>query len=364
MNGFTEPKAGPINDAKQYADALHEIMQNKMPSEQMNAVKMLIENTTSEALQAIIDNMSEEDLINFMSLQRHIIDGTFEKIKNITKEDNKEDNKGLINGLLESILYMPGPNELIANIKEKEKEVKSCFSNLKQECQKTLNPIYDFTQNTFDNISYFVNTLADARYIDDDIKTNIMTKLYYHKGELLVSYENGELKFENSLDNIASEYIRKKTGLEQGKTLSAPPKNAMENSLKSGLDVTIPKTQEAPKRLESAQFMLARDKAQEKAVSIYGKLIPTQVSRNYITNNPVKEEKENKKRKREEGEEGEEGEEPKTKTKKGGKTRRKIRRNKKAKTKKRKTNKKTKKRKANKKTKVNRKKSKKRRTKK
>ena len=90
MSGFAkkaglqdEPKAGPINDAKQYADALHEIMQNKMPSEQMNAVKMLIENTTSEALQAIIDNMSEEDLIKFMSLQRHIIDGTFEKIKRI-----------------------------------------------------------------------------------------------------------------------------------------------------------------------------------------------------------------------------------------------------------------------------------------
>ena len=315
MSGFTEkaePKEGPINDAKQYADAFHKIIHENIPSEQMNAVEILIGNTSAEALQAIIDNMSEEDLDKFVTLQRHIIDGTFDKIKKISeevnKEDNKEDNKeGLINGLLESILYMPGPNELIENIKEKKQEVKSCFSNLKQECQKTLNPIYDFTRNTFGNISYFVNTLADARYIDDDIKTNIMTKLYYHKGELLVSYENGELKFENSLDNIASEYIRKKTGLEQGKTLSAPPTHAMEYSLKSGLDVTIPKTQEAPKRLESAQFMLARDKAQDKAVSIYGELIPTQVSRKYIPKKltlskkaPSEEEKAPIKRKREE----------------------------------------------------------------
>ena len=42
MSAFTEPKeepkAGPTYSAKQYADAFHEIMEKKLPSEQMLAV--------------------------------------------------------------------------------------------------------------------------------------------------------------------------------------------------------------------------------------------------------------------------------------------------------------------------------------
>ena len=85
-----DEKAGPTHSAEDYAAVLSEIMETRLPSEQMKAVNTLLKTSNKDALQAIIDNMSDDDFGKFTTLQNYIIDGTYETMMKVSKKKKKK----------------------------------------------------------------------------------------------------------------------------------------------------------------------------------------------------------------------------------------------------------------------------------
>ena len=205
--------------------------------------------------------------------------------------------------------------------------------------------------------------------ISIDDKEKLVKYIYDNKGYLLLTYDEHEKEFvydrvmDELLIKAAIKNIKKKKNNVQGTKVSSsqPPEN-WEEGILAELTPPLERTQSLPSDMNLSDFITKAQerylKIEEKVKKLYPHNLVPRPSQLKLSEEARKvADRMKHTQKTSLG--------PKAPlSKKGGKTRRKIRRNKKAKTKKRKTNKKTKKRKANKKTKVNRKKSKKRRTKK
>jgi len=355
MSGFQ------THSAEYYADVLSKIMQTRLPSEQMEAVNILLNASDNAALQAIIDRMSEEDLEKFIELQNSINDGTYYTMNKVS-EDEKQENADKPNPLftlMNAILFnIPNPEEIIEKInsklQEKSKQVSDTVNNASETISDTISDTFNFVMNTYDNIKLVVGAVLSNNEISDDDKSRLVKHLYNKKGYLLMKYEDGEFKFDSAINMIifdkVLEIVRNKHEDKEEVIMSQPTEpfdyleNAAANALqecasqKSGLR----KTQSCPGNIQPNEIKHMQQVEEIISNTFYG-LLPRSVAlkrKGPYTNY-------NKKQKTT-----------------GGKSRRKIRRNKKAKTKKRKDNKKTKKRKMKRKTNMNRKKSKKRRTKK
>jgi len=235
------------------------------------------------------------------------------------------------------------------------------------------NDIKQYTYNTYKHTEWFLRTVLKNNEVNDQVKLHI-TNQY---GHLLFTYDPDlrTFKYDNSLTDILMPIVLGKIKEVKGINRSATEspytaEQALQNVANKKANTQMQRTQSLGEDTKFAYTDTDRNKIEDYIID--NKDNTTMVPRIVIIN-AIKEQ--NNKRKREgESYVEKEGKEPQTKKARvpttGGKirrqTRRKIRRNKKAKTKKRKTNKKTKKRKM--KTKVNRKKTKrktnKRRTKK
>ena len=370
MSGF-DP--GPTHSAQDYADAFHEIMQTKLPSEQMKAVKRLLETSNKNALQEIIDTMSEDDFANFTNLQKSIFDGTYDNMNKVSQYEKQEDankpSKLLI--IMNAILFsIPNPEEIIKNInsklQEKKEKIKKFTTETSTSVSQGISDSINYVKNTFDNIKWFVGAVLESDQISDDDKKELVKHLYNEKGYLLMKYENGEFEFDSALNKIIFDKVlelvdetnvRKSISVEEIHNSQPEPYYLLEDVAANALRKC---TSQAP---GSQKFGITR------SLSCNGNIQPNEIKHMKQVEEIIKDKfygflprslevgpnavKKTKPRRSLSTKKNIMS--PKT----GGKTRRKIRRNKKAKTKKRKANKKTKKRKTNKKTNMNRKKSKK-----
>ena len=407
MNGFEE-KAGPIHSAEDYVNALKDAMKQEKISYRMSAVKTLLDSANSESLQMIIDRMDDKHLDYFLKLQSFVLDGTLEQMNEISYQEQKDKKEKEENSSLKSVRLLnfilfetPNPENVANNIKKITKNatnnVQTVFNNTQETAQKKISESMNYISNTIENIQYFVKELLSGEDIKYENKIELIKHLYDSKGYLLMKFENGKFEFDSYLNQFVFEKVKELVSKKNVRNIDEA-KEEMQNSQPEPFDIleNVAKNTLEPKpqllrsyttpanmqpnlieKIKKFEATLKKD---------FYKLLPPQLikhdPRHKITNTNTnhkrkqevkEEEKEEKKasskRKREDKEDNQNPKKQKgLEEKAGGKprrqTRRKIRRNKKTKTKKRKVNKKTKKRKTNKKTKVNRKKSKKRRTKK
>lgn len=339
MSGFMEE--GPTHSAEDYANALKEAMQQLNISDRMKAVKTLLDSADSETLQAIIDNMEDEQLDYFLKLQSSVLDGTFntiQEVSRLTEMENDEERSIYITYFLYFYLNFPGPNELIEYYIKKNDEIKKLYNKYKKSLTETAENITDYMKNTISDINWFFST-AFTRLPDDE------------QDKIKSIYENGKLLFKYNIENQSFEYDDQVTNIMMEKILQYLQEKNVRNASSLGVrSLTQPIddyerasakiTGENEKKYEEAPPKIP----EKKHTTMYQKLGEQMNPRSEALRKLKKQKEANEKRTDKTFKStGINSRLPAKKT--GGKTRRKISRNKKAKTKKRKVNKKTKKRK-------------------
>lgn len=360
--------AGPTHSAEDYVNALNTAMEQEDISDRMKAVKILLDSVDSETLQTIIDLMNDEQLDYFLKLQSSVLDGTLEQMNEISYQEQKDKEEEEKNSSPKSVKLLnfiiqetPSPELFAGKIKEFIEKASDTAQTVFDKTQINISNLMNYISNTIENIQYFVGKVLSNNEISDDDKMELVKHLYNEKGYLLLTYKDGKFIFDSALNTIifdkVLELVKKQNENVRGTgdmPLTQPIYENSELEIKATQqsDNQLKRTMSAPGRMQPNLIEKIKKFEATLKKDFYG-LLPQQL----IKHDP------RHKRKREEEEEEnlkkERKEEPT-----GGKSRRKISRNKKAKTKKRKVNKKTKKRKRKMKTKKTKRKTNKRRIKK
>lgn len=356
MSEFMEE--GPTHSAEDYANALKEAMQQLNISDRMKAVKTLLDSADSETLQAIIDNMEDEQLDYFLKLQSSVLDGTFntiQEVSRLTEMENDEERSIYITYFLYFYLNFPGPNELIEYYIKKNDEIKKLYNKYKKSLTETAENITDYMKNTISDINWFFSNAFTSLPVEEQDKI----KNIYANGKLLLKYntENQSFEYDDQVTNIMMEKILKYLQEKNVRNASSlDVKTLSQSTYDSVFDKITKITDNNKKNVKEAPSIFPKKHVTESKNQ--GKnLIPIPVA----LKNQRRQRYLNKERTQKSF-----GSNLSAKNnlpgKNGGKSRRKIRRNEKTKTKKRKMKAKTKKRKM--KTKKTKRKTNKRRTKK
>lgn len=354
------------NSVIDYVNALKVAMQQEKISDRMSAVKTLLNSADKGALQTIIDRMEDKHLDYFLELQSSVVDGTYDTMQEVSRleymvkdMDNDEERDTYIRCFLYFYLNFPGPNELIEFYNEQNSNLNDLFNKYKKTLTKKAEGIIDYMKNTISDINWFFSA-AFARLPEEEQNK---IKTIYGNGKLLFKYntENQSFEYDDQVTNIMMEKILEHLQKKNVRNVSSLGPNT--SSQPPDYDTVFNKfgIQNEPKYKEATS-----KNPEKKHTTINEEIGKEMIPRPAAIEKQRKQK--NKNKRRTEKSFGINSAKYNLPGKKGGQTKRKIRRNKKTKTKKRKVNKKTKKRKTNKKTKVNRKKSKrktnKRRTKK
>lgn len=358
MSGFTEPKAGPIISLGDLANYLREQINE---SNSVGIQKILDSFEENDTAIDLLEYLSKEDFDSLIELQMkaNSIEKTIEK-RDITEYVSISDRIATVLLCIARVTTSVIDNasnqtseffDKISNGASKTIKNAECVFNT---VENMSDDIKQYTYNTYKHTEWFLRTALKNNEVNDQVKRHI-TNQY---GHLLFTYDpdSRTFKYDDSLTDILMPIVMEKIQSQKGPKRSATESpytvnQHFEKAANEKATSQITRTNSLKENTKLAYTDTNMKKIEDYIIDNEGNT--TMVPRIVIIN-AIKEQNNKRKRVEEEKEE----EEPKTKKPKGGKTRRKIRRNKKAKTKKRKVNKKTKKRKANKKTKVNRKKSK------
>jgi hypothetical protein len=372
-----EPKAGKILTLEQVAEVLKKNIEKRDQIGVNGILNSFEQNTTAEDL---INYLSQDDFRKLIELQEKANSNVIET-NDIDEYVSISDKiaggllcagRALDKGLTGICNAVSSAAQMTKKIKNERKNiVNNALNSTKSMIENTI----ENTVNTYDHTRWFLNTVLIKQA---ENKNNTVSKHIYDKyGYLLVTYKDGDFDFNDAMTSILMPQIVKAVKKTDGSATQNDYEPTAENITQNLSSEPVSSSQPTDFKMSPFEDIKDIEKNVLNNLQTLQKLqkqnnndtlIPRIILLKEIKQKGIKRSHDDVSYDVKDG--SEEEKQPnkrqnnKVRPNTGGKSRRKIRRNKKAKTKKRKTNKKTKKRKMKTKTKKTKRKTNKRRTKK